>query len=102
MVGAGADGGGGQPRRGPSPAGQSHNLAASLSHVETTEAKAHRTGRRGSDWNQNFDLKKGEIWQAAPESGYKLRRLRPRRPIRREWRKGKFALYRETLRTTGR
>lgn len=32
-------------------------------------AKAHRAGRRGSDWNKNFDLKKGpKLWQAA---GYK-------------------------------
>jgi transposase len=29
-----------------------------------------RTGRRGSDWNQGFDLKKGpKVWQAAQESG---------------------------------
>jgi transposase len=33
-------------------------------------AKAHRAGRRGSDWNQNFDLHKGpKIWQAAQTSG---------------------------------
>jgi len=29
-----------------------------------------RTGRRGSDWNQGFDLKKGpKVWQAAQSSG---------------------------------
>lgn len=33
-------------------------------------AKRPRSSRRGSDWNQNFDLKKGpKIWQAARESG---------------------------------
>jgi hypothetical protein len=32
--------------------------------------KAPRAGRRGSDWNQNFDLNKGpKIWQAAEASG---------------------------------
>jgi hypothetical protein len=35
-------------------------------------AKARRTGRKGSDWNKNFDLKKGpKVWQAAEASGYK-------------------------------
>jgi hypothetical protein len=30
-----------------------------------------RVSRRGSDWNKNFDLKKGpKIWQAARASGY--------------------------------
>ena len=34
-------------------------------------ARAHRAGRRGSDWNKNFDLKKGaKVWQAAEASGY--------------------------------
>jgi len=34
-------------------------------------AKKHRRGRRGSDWDQNFDLKKGpKVWQAAQVSGY--------------------------------
>ena len=33
-------------------------------------AKAPRSGRRSSDWNKNFDLKKGpKIWQAAESSG---------------------------------
>jgi transposase len=33
-------------------------------------AKAPRSGRRGSDWNKNFDLQKGpKIWQAAAPSG---------------------------------
>jgi transposase len=33
-------------------------------------AKAARSGRRGSDWNQHFDLQKGpKIWQAAEASG---------------------------------
>jgi hypothetical protein len=32
--------------------------------------KRHRTGRRGSDWNKNFDLKKApKIWPAAAASG---------------------------------
>jgi transposase len=32
--------------------------------------KTHRAGGRGSDWNQNFDLKKApKIWQAAQASG---------------------------------
>jgi transposase len=31
-----------------------------------------RTTKRGSDWNKNFDLKKGtKVWQAARESGYR-------------------------------
>jgi len=31
-----------------------------------------RTPRRGSDWDKNFDLKKGpKVWQAAQESGYR-------------------------------
>ena len=35
-------------------------------------AKARRTGRKGSDWNKNFDLKEGpKVWQAAEASGYK-------------------------------
>jgi hypothetical protein len=35
-------------------------------------AKPQRTGRRGSDWNKNFDLKKApKIWQVAQESGHK-------------------------------
>jgi hypothetical protein len=35
-------------------------------------AKAHRTGRKGRDWNKGFDLKKGpKIWQAAEASGYR-------------------------------
>jgi transposase len=34
--------------------------------------KTHRTGRRGSDWNKNFDLKKApKIWRAAQSSGYR-------------------------------
>lgn len=33
-------------------------------------AKRPRASRRGSDWNKNFDLKKGpKVWQAAQESG---------------------------------
>jgi len=33
-------------------------------------AKKRRTSRRGSDWNKNFDLKKGpKIWQAERASG---------------------------------
>jgi transposase len=35
-------------------------------------AKARRAVRRGSDWNKNFDMKKGpKIWQAAQASGSK-------------------------------
>jgi len=31
-----------------------------------------RAGRRGSDWDKNFDLKKGpKVWQAARDSGYR-------------------------------
>jgi transposase len=34
--------------------------------------KTHRAGRRGSDWNKNFDLKKSpKIWDAARASGYR-------------------------------
>jgi len=35
-------------------------------------AKTHHTApKRGSDWNKNFDLKKGpKVWQAAQASGY--------------------------------
>jgi hypothetical protein len=33
-------------------------------------AKMRRASRRGSDWDKNFDLKKGpKVWQAARESG---------------------------------
>jgi transposase len=33
-------------------------------------ASKPRAGRRGSDWDKNFDLKKGpKVWQAAQESG---------------------------------
>lgn len=35
---------------------------------------ARRAGRRGSDWNKTFDLKKGpKVWQAAQASGYRPR-----------------------------
>lgn len=35
-------------------------------------AKARRAGKRGSDWNKDFDLEKGpKVWQAAQASGYK-------------------------------
>src|SRR5438270_8704144 len=35
-------------------------------------AKTRRTRRRGSDWDKNFDLKKGpKVWQAAQESGHR-------------------------------
>jgi transposase len=35
--------------------------------------KAQRAGGRGSNWNKNFDLKKGpKIWQAAQPSGCRL------------------------------
>ena len=33
-------------------------------------AKTRRLSQRGSDWDKNFDLKKGpKVWQAARESG---------------------------------
>jgi len=35
-------------------------------------AKPHRAGKRGSDWNKNFDLKKApKVWQAAQGSGHR-------------------------------
>jgi transposase InsO family protein len=35
-------------------------------------AKTHRVGRRGSNWNKNFDLKKAPaMWQAERSSGYR-------------------------------
>jgi hypothetical protein len=35
-------------------------------------ARARRPGQRGSDWNQNFDLKNApKIWQAAQDSGHR-------------------------------
>ena len=35
-------------------------------------AKKHRAGRRGSDWNKNFDLKKAPpLWQAERSSGHR-------------------------------
>ena len=35
-------------------------------------AKPRRAGGRGSDWDKNFDLKKGpKIWQAARGSGHR-------------------------------
>jgi transposase len=34
--------------------------------------KMHRAGRRGSDWNKNFDLKKApKLWQAVQASGHR-------------------------------
>ncbi len=141
VVGAGVDGGSGQPDDAHRPLEKSHDLAASLSHVETRQVRndytlrwdgklyqierqavtsgitrsegaggeaagriaggalwravfagervrrsgeapkaaarrsrrrRHRAGRRGSDWNKNFDLKKApKIWQAAQASGYR-------------------------------
>lgn len=36
-------------------------------------SKTPRSGRRGSDWNRNLDLKKGpKVWQAAESSGCRL------------------------------
>jgi len=35
-------------------------------------AKQHRVHKRGSDWNKDFDLKKGpKVWQAAQDSGHR-------------------------------
>ena len=40
--------------------------------AKTAKAQAPGAGRRGSDWNKNFDLKKGpKIWRAAQASGHK-------------------------------
>jgi hypothetical protein len=40
-------------------------------------AKAHRASKRGSDWNKNFDMKKGpKVWQAA-----QLSRRRPEEAV---------------------
>jgi hypothetical protein len=36
------------------------------------QAAGRRGGKRGSDWNKNFDLQQGpKVWQAAQESGHK-------------------------------
>jgi transposase-like protein len=36
-------------------------------------ARTRRRGQRGSDWNKNFDFKKGpKVWQAAQASGHRL------------------------------
>jgi len=44
----------------------------SKTKTATKPAKTHRVGRRGSDWNQNFDLKKAPpMWQAERSSGYR-------------------------------
>jgi DNA-binding Lrp family transcriptional regulator len=38
--------------------------------VVPARPRRQRTGKRGSNWNQNFDLKKGpKVWQAAQASG---------------------------------
>jgi hypothetical protein len=35
-------------------------------------AKTHRSGKRGSDWNKNFDLHKApKVWQAAQAQGHR-------------------------------
>jgi transposase len=40
--------------------------------AKTAKPKTHRAGRRGSDWNKNFDLKKApKIWRAAQASGHR-------------------------------
>jgi hypothetical protein len=37
----------------------------------TKTASTRRAGQRASDWNKNFDLKKGpKVWQVAKASGY--------------------------------
>src|SRR5437762_6484995 len=39
--------------------------------VKSKRAKGRATSRQGSDWNKNFDMKKGpKVWQAARASGY--------------------------------
>lgn len=43
---------------------------AEKKRLATKPKVTQRTPQRGSDWNKNFDLKKGpKIWQAAQESG---------------------------------
>lgn len=38
--------------------------------VKPARPRRQRTGKRGSNWNKNFDLKKGpKVWQAAQASG---------------------------------
>jgi hypothetical protein len=40
--------------------------------VKEKRVRRPRASQRGSDWNKNFDFKKGpKVWQAAQESGYK-------------------------------
>lgn len=40
----------------------------------TKPSQRRHTGRRGSDWNKSFDMKKGpKVWQAAQASGYPQR-----------------------------
>jgi hypothetical protein len=61
--------------------GQRYLPVEECARAEKTKAKAAvpirpaqspRAGRRGSDWNQSFDLKKGpKVWQAAEASGYR-------------------------------
>lgn len=39
---------------------------------KTNTKTKRRTQKRSSDWNKNFDLKKGpKVWQAAQESGFR-------------------------------
>jgi hypothetical protein len=40
--------------------------------VKQRDAPRPQVRQRGSDWNKNFDLKKGpKVWQAAQEPGYR-------------------------------
>ena len=40
--------------------------------AKTKPVRKSRTTKPGSEWKENFDLKKGpKIWQAAQESGYR-------------------------------
>jgi hypothetical protein len=40
--------------------------------VKLKSPKSRRSGRRGSDWNKNFDMRKApKVWQAAQASGHK-------------------------------
>jgi len=80
-------------------------LAEKPKAAAVTKPAKRRAYKRGSDWNQNFDLKKGpKVWQAAPLSGHRKAVESvggiPCSPG--SGTQGKFALYRETLRTTGR
>jgi hypothetical protein len=46
------------------------NLPPAVPSAKT--AKIRHAGKRGSDWNENFDLQKApKVWQAAQASGHR-------------------------------